>query len=135
MENNETFTIDISSFGYKYGVPANMNLLFDVRIMPNPYYNESLRDFCGMDEPIRKFMEKHGECNDFYEKMSRFAFYYIEKSKEADKSVSVAFGCTGGRHRSVYFAHRFFLDCKRNGYDARIYHRELGGENELFNKG
>ena len=135
MENNEAYTIDISSFGYKYGAPKETNLLFDVRIMPNPYYNETLRPLCGLDAPIRAFMEAHEECNVFYENMARFAFYYIEESLGAKKNVSVAFGCTGGRHRSVYFAQRFFEDVRKRGFAARIIHRELGGQNELFDKG
>ncbi|MBR2742902.1 MAG: hypothetical protein IKD89_04855 [Clostridia bacterium] len=128
MENNEKFKIDICSFGYKYGGAGEVNLLFDVRLMPNPYYDESLRPLCGTDEPIRAFMAAHEECGAFYDNMARFAFYYIEESRRAKRNVTVAFGCTGGRHRSVYFAQRFFDECVRRGYDARVVHRELGRE-------
>lgn len=127
MKQNKEAAVQIFSFGYKYGVPENLNLLFDVRFLQNPYYDTALRPLCGLDKPVRDFMEAHGETREFYEHTEKFALYYIEEMIRAGRAVSVAFGCTGGRHRSVYFAQALYEKCRGEGYDVRVLHRDLGG--------
>ena len=127
MKQERETQIQIFSFGYKYGAPQDISLLFDVRFLPNPYYNEELRPFCGMDSPIRKFMASHDSVRRFCEYAEKFTLYYIDEMIKAGKPVSVAFGCTGGRHRSVYFAQLLYEKCTEAGYRAKVFHRDLGG--------
>ena len=119
--------IKIMSFGYKYGTPAEVNLVFDVRFLPNPYYDENLRPFCGADKPIREFMESHDETIRFCENVTSFVKFYINEMKNANRDVSVAFGCTGGKHRSVYMAEYLHMILTKNGFENEVLHRDLNG--------
>lgn len=127
--------VTVCSFGFKYGVPEGVNLLIDVRFLPNPYYDESLRAMSGLDAPVRDFMESREETRAFCDEVSRFALHYIRGALREGKDVCVAFGCTGGRHRSVYFAQFLYKMCKANDFTVILNHIDINGDrNELLHK-
>lgn len=97
--------VTVLSFGYKHGLPMDADLVFDARFLPNPYYNEDLRPLCGLDRPVAEFVFSHQQSCVFVEKITDLLDYllplYIEEGK---LTLTVAIGCTGGRHRSVALA-------------------------------
>ena len=94
----------LSSFGFKYGVPQDVNYVFDVRFIPNPFYVAELRPLTGMDEPVRKYIRSFGDSDAFLASSILFLDFVIPRYLEADREIlHVAIGCTGGRHRSVAF--------------------------------
>ena len=97
--------VTVMSFGYKYGLPMDADLVFDVRFLPNPFYVEELRPLCGLDLPVAEFVFSYQQTRTFMEKITDMLDFllplYIEEGK---LSLTVAIGCTGGRHRSVAIA-------------------------------
>ena len=97
--------VTVMSFGYKYGLPMDADLVFDVRFLPNPFYVEDLRPLCGLDLPVAEFVFSYQQTRTFMEKITDMLDFllplYIEEGK---LSLTVAIGCTGGRHRSVAIA-------------------------------
>ncbi|MBR0160884.1 MAG: RNase adapter RapZ [Oscillospiraceae bacterium] len=97
--------VTVMSFGFKHGIPLDADLVFDARFLPNPFYVESLRPLCGLDLPVAEYVFKYPQTRSFLEKLEEMiAFllpYYIEEGKH---SLTIAIGCTGGRHRSVAIA-------------------------------
>lgn len=97
--------VNVVSFGFKYGMPLDADMVFDVRFLPNPYYVEDLRSLSGIDAPVRDYIFKFDQANDFMDKLTDMIEYllplYIEEGKY---SLTIAIGCTGGRHRSVAVA-------------------------------
>ncbi|MBH9580327.1 RNase adapter RapZ [Staphylococcus felis] len=124
--NKSTFTINVSSFGFKHGIQIDADLVFDVRFLPNPYYVEELRPLTGMDEEVYKYVMKWKETNTFYEKLLDLLLFMIPGYKKEGKSqLVIAIGCTGGQHRSVALAQRLSEELKQT-YDYNIYvhHRD-----------
>lgn len=97
--------VNVVSFGFKYGMPLDADMVFDVRFLPNPYYVEELKSLSGIDAPVRDYIFKFDQANDFMDKLTDMIEYllplYIEEGKY---SLTIAIGCTGGRHRSVAVA-------------------------------
>ena len=97
--------VTVMSFGYKYGLPMDADLVFDVRFLPNPFYVEELRPLCGLDLPVAEFVFSYQQTRTFMEKITDMLDFllplYIEEGK---LSLTVAIGCTGGHHRSVAIA-------------------------------
>lgn len=97
--------VTVMSFGYKHGLPMDADLVFDARFLPNPYYVEDLRPLCGLDRPVFEFVFSYQQTRTFMQKLEELIDYllplYIEEGK---LSLTVAIGCTGGRHRSVAIA-------------------------------
>ena len=95
----------VMSFGYKHGLPMDADLVFDARFLPNPYYVDDLRPMCGLDRPVFEFVFGYQQTRTFMEKLEELIDFllplYIEEGKLA---LTVAIGCTGGRHRSVAIA-------------------------------
>ncbi len=117
--------IHIISFGYKYGIPMDADLLMDVRFLPNPFYEPGLNPLTGMDAPVRDFVMKHEVSQVFYKKFSEMLIYLIPKYIEEGKSnLIVAIGCTGGRHRSVTLAEVLCDALVNQGFSADIRHRD-----------
>lgn len=129
--NNQGFKsliISILSFGFKYGIPDDSDLVFDVRFLPNPYYVEELKELSGEDEPVREFVmgfQPAKEFSDKLEEMMRFLIpNYILEGKH---QLVVSIGCTGGKHRSVTLANELFKRiCKSEEFGVRIEHRDIG---------
>jgi UPF0042 nucleotide-binding protein len=98
-------TLLFESFGYKDGIPLDADLVFDVRCLPNPHYNTMLRPLTGLDRPVVEFLSADTECRKMLEDIRRFVAEWLPGYEHDNRSyLTVAIGCTGGRHRSVYFA-------------------------------
>lgn len=110
-------TIVVESFGFKYGILEEADLVFDVRFLPNPYYLEELRPKSGLDQEIKDYLEKFDATEIFFDKLTEMLDFLIPNYiKEGKSQLTIAMGCTGGRHRSVYMAERLYeyLKSKKN---------------------
>ncbi|HET7710963.1 MAG TPA: RNase adapter RapZ, partial [Thermoanaerobaculia bacterium] len=117
--------ITVISFGFKYSQPYNLDLLFDVRFLPNPHFQESLRPFTGLDEEVVSFLKAQPEYEAFYERLRDFVTYLIPQYKREMKSyLTIGIGCTGGKHRSVAIAQRLGEELERRGDTVEIVHRD-----------
>lgn len=118
--------ISIISFGFKYGIPIDSDLVFDVRFIPNPYYMESMRRLTGRSEIVREYVLKWQETNDFINKLTDMLDFLIPNYvKEGKSYLVIGIGCTGGRHRSVVIAealHKILVD---KGHRVVIDHRDI----------
>ncbi|MGB9779743.1 RNase adapter RapZ [Caldanaerobacter sp.] len=121
--------IDIMSFGYKYGIPLDADLVFDVRFLPNPFYIDELRPLTGNDEKVKEYVMKWGEAKEFLKRlgdMIKFLIpYYIREGKS---QLVIGIGCTGGKHRSVVIANALYDLLKKEDYSVVINHRDVGEE-------
>ncbi|MCM2250788.1 MAG: RNase adapter RapZ [Ramlibacter sp.] len=96
-------TLVFESFAFKRGIPVDADFVFDVRMLPNPYYEPALRDLTGRDAPVIDFLRQHADVRQMYEHIERFLNHWLEPLARNHRSyVTVALGCTGGQHRSVY---------------------------------
>jgi RNase adapter protein RapZ len=117
------------SFGFKYGLPLDADLVFDVRFLPNPNYVESLRPLTGADGPVEAYLEAIPETEEFLERLFRLIDFLVPRYEREGKSqVTIAIGCTGGRHRSVYLGRRLRRHLSETTgaittFDARDVHR------------
>ena len=116
----------IVSFGHKYGNPRDLDLLFDVRHLPNPYFDRTLKDYTGDHPKIRKFLDKHAEVSETVERFSDMLKYLLPFYKREGKSyLTIGVGCTGGRHRSVMVANRLRDELKKEKYNVSVVHRDM----------
>ena len=105
VEASEGLTLMFQSFGFKYGIPLDADLVFDVRCLPNPYYDPRLRSLTGRDEPVIEFLRKTPEVTRMAEDIRKFIANWLPAYVRDNRSyLTVAIGCTGGQHRSVYLA-------------------------------
>ena len=119
--------ITILSFGFKFGIPQEADLVFDVRFLPNPYYIEELKKLSGNDLPVSDYVMSFEESRVFAEKLTDMIEYLLPHySKEGKNQLVIAIGCTGGRHRSVTFANELYRRLSdRTEYGLRIEHRDM----------
>ena len=118
--------IHIISFGHKFGTPRDLDLLFDVRHLPNPYFNKSLKDLTGDNPKIVKFLDKHDEVQETIDRFSDLLGYLLPFYKHEGKSyLNIGIGCTGGRHRSVMVANRLREFLRKSNYNASVIHRDM----------
>ncbi|MFO7866928.1 MAG: RNase adapter RapZ [Candidatus Aminicenantes bacterium] len=116
----------IISFGYKYGIPLDSDLVFDTRFLANPFYVDTLRDKDGRDDDVKKFIFKSTRSRKYREKLLRFVDFLIPHFIEEGKSyLTISIGCTGGRHRSVAFAEELKIFLLSRNYNARVTHRDV----------
>ena len=116
------------SFAYRRGVPADADFVFDARALPNPHWNSVLRPLSGRDAAIREYLEAQPDVNQFADQISGFLDTWLPKlqSDSTRSYATIAFGCTGGRHRSVYLAERLAEHARQRGWDeVAVHHREL----------
>ncbi len=120
--------ITILSFGFKYGIPADSDLVFDVRFLPNPYYVEGLRAKTGNDREIREYVMQYAEAHDFLHKLEDMLDFLIPNYiAEGKNQLVISIGCTGGKHRSVTLANELYrLLSKSKEYGLKIEHRDIG---------
>lgn len=122
--------VQILSFGHKYGTPHDVDLMFDVRHLPNPYWIDELKSLSGSDHRIVKFLKSHDEVNETLRRFGELLDYLLPLYKREGKSyVNVAIGCTGGRHRSVMVASELAKLLKKHGFDAQAVHRDVSKAN------
>ena len=107
--------IHIQSFGYKYGIPIDSDLMFDVRFIPNPYYIEGLKEKNGFDEEVKNYVLSQKESEEFYSKLLPLIEFLIPQYiKEGKKHLTISIGCSGGQHRSVTFVNKLAEDLKNS---------------------
>jgi len=121
--------ISVVSFGYKHGLPLDVDLVFDCRFLPNPHWVESLRPLPGTDPKVRRYVMKQEETQAFLEELGRmFELLLPAYVREGKSYLSIGVGCTGGRHRSVVIAAEIARLLERLGFPARVHHRDLERE-------
>jgi len=118
--------VSLVSFGYKYGIPIDSDLVFDTRFLPNPFYVEELRNKTGKSKKVVDYVIKKPETKEFLKELYRFMGYLIPNFLQEGKSyLTISFGCTGGKHRSVIIAEKSKEYLRKRKYDIRIYHRDI----------
>lgn len=133
-EDQASFRIEIMSFGFKYGLPLDADLVFDVRFLPNPHYMPELRNKTGLDQTVYDYVMAHEESEDFYQHLIALIKPILPGYQKEGKSVlTIAIGCTGGQHRSVAFAHRLVEDLKK-GWSINVTHRDINRRKETVNR-
>jgi len=118
--------VQILSFGHKYGSPGALELLFDVRHLPNPHFVKELKRLSGHDSRVVKFLRSQPEVQETLERFTDLLTYLLPQYKREGKSyVTVGIGCTGGRHRSVMVANALARSLRKAGFDSRATHRDV----------
>jgi UPF0042 nucleotide-binding protein len=118
--------VSVVSFGYRYGIPAEADLVFDVRFLPNPHFVPRLRSFSGKDPRVARYIRSFTQTGEFLRRIESLLLYLIPHYIQEGKSyLTVALGCTGGRHRSVALAEIIKRAVKKRGYSAKVVHRDL----------
>jgi RNase adapter protein RapZ len=116
----------VVSFGYKYGLPLDVDVVFDCRFLPNPFWIEELRPFSGLDEPVRDYVLSQPETKDFLEKVDGLLAGILPSFVREGKSyLTIALGCTGGRHRSVALAEALGARLGEHGDPVSVFHRDV----------
>ena len=118
--------VSVVSFGFRYGIPADADLVFDVRFLPNPHFVPRLRPFSGKDPRVARYIRSFPQTGEFLRRIESLLAYLIPHYIREGKSyLTVALGCTGGRHRSVALAEVIRRSLQRKGYAAKVVHRDL----------
>lgn len=126
QNNDGHLSLLLQSFAFKRGVPYDADFVFDARCLPNPFWEKSLREYCGKDEPIKEYLEGKKIVQDFYGDISALVKKWIPSFEENDRSyLTLAIGCTGGKHRSVFLTEKLFKDLKKTKTNILVQHREL----------
>ena len=124
--DRHTMLISVVSFGYKYGVPVDADLIFDVRFLPNPHFVAALRKFTGRDAKVRRFIRSFPQTGEFLKRMESLLAYLMPHYIEEGKSyLTIAFGCTGGKHRSVMLAEEIKKALEKRKYASKVFHRDI----------
>jgi len=114
------------SFGYRYGIPSDADLVFDVRFLPNPHFVPALRRHSGKDARVARYIRSFKQTGEFLRRIEGLLGYLIPHYIREGKSyLTVALGCTGGRHRSVTLAEAVGRALKKHGYEAKVVHRDI----------
>lgn len=125
-DSGEPMQISVLSFGFKHGVPLDVDNVFDVRFLPNPNWVEELKDLTGLDDPVKQYVLSQNEAAEFSSRIDDLLGfllpYYV---KEGKSYLTVAIGCTGGKHRSVALAEEVARLIRGRGYEPVVYHRDL----------
>lgn len=125
--------VTVVSFGFKYGIPVDSDLVFDVRFLPNPFYIPDLKHYSGNEEPVSKYVMSFPQTRDFIDKLHDMLKFLIPNYiKEGKRQLIISIGCTGGRHRSVTIANEIYKRLKKDGQIVNIDHRDI---EEDINKG
>ena len=124
----KSLVVTVLSFGFKYGIPADADLVFDVRFLPNPYYIDDLKKKTGNDKPVQDYVMGFEVSHVFLNKLTDMIQFLLPNYvQEGKNQLIIGIGCTGGKHRSVTLANRLFENLSRqNDYGIRIEHRDIG---------
>ncbi|MFL6089169.1 MAG: RNase adapter RapZ [Aeromicrobium sp.] len=131
FEDNESEGLHVSvvSFGFKYGLPIDADMIADMRFLPNPYWVDELRPMSGLDEPVRDYVRSQPRSNEFLDKYESLLEFLTDGFVSEDKQfLTVGMGCTGGRHRSVAMAEALGERLRAHGVKTQVIHRDLGRE-------
>lgn len=133
--SGSSMKISIMSFGYKYGLPIESDLVFDVRFLPNPHYIPELKPQTGLDQDVRDFVFEKEATQQFLEKFLDFITYLVPHYREEGKSLlTISIGCTGGRHRSVAIASKLSEELTKKDYYVMERHRDISRNQEYYQK-
>jgi UPF0042 nucleotide-binding protein len=125
-ESSGRLTVTLTSFGYKYGLPSDGDLVVDVRFLPNPFFVEELRPKTGLDAAVRDYVLQNAEAEEFLGHLMAFLGFALPRYRREGKSyLTVALGCTGGRHRSVALAEEIGRRLAEQPYRVRVQHRDI----------
>ncbi len=128
-QQETALNVHVVSFGFKYGVPAEADLLFDVRFIPNPFFVEGLRPLDGRSAAVREFLDARPEAREFLARLKELLDFLIPHYASEGKSyLTITIGCTGGKHRSVALAEQIREHFEKNGVPVSVTHRDLGKE-------
>jgi RNase adapter protein RapZ len=118
--------VSVISFGFRFGVPTDADLVFDVRFLPNPHFVPRLREFTGKDAKVRRYIRSFPQTGEFLRRIEGLLTYLIPHYIREGKSyLTIAFGCTGGRHRSVMMSESVKKSLKKHGVTAKVVHRDI----------
>lgn len=126
VDGKKNIAVSVMSFGFKYGIPNEADMVFDVRCLPNPYYDVNIKHLSGLDEPIIDYVFKWPQTVEYVKKINDLMSFLMPLfTEEGKSSVVIAIGCTGGRHRSVAIAERIKKYFDEIGVNADVYHRDI----------
>jgi UPF0042 nucleotide-binding protein len=118
--------VSVVSFGYRYGVPTDADLVFDVRFLPNPHFVPRLREFTGKNPKVRRYIRSFPQTGEFLRRVEGLLTYLIPHyAREGKSYLTIAFGCTGGRHRSVMMSEAVKKYLEKHGVTAKVVHRDI----------
>ena len=130
-EGASSLPITVIAFGFKYGIPMEADLVLDVRFLPNPYYQEELKALSGLDQPVYDYVMSQPDSVGYMERLTEFLDFQLPRFQEEGKpSLTVAVGCTGGRHRSVAVARALIDHLLEHGHTARMITRDMNRVND-----
>lgn len=134
-EDTNLFRVEVISFGFKYGLPIDADVVMDVRFLPNPHYIDTLRPLNGLDKPVYDYVMQQPETEQFYRKFIDLLLYVLPGyKKEGKNNVTIAIGCTGGQHRSVALTERVGRQLIADDYKVNITHRDKDKRKESVNR-
>ena len=123
---DDTLHVNLLSFGFKYGVPAEADIVMDVRFLPNPFFIKELRDLNGTQDPVIRFVMQQGHTQIFLDKFTELVNYLLPRYREEGKNyLTIAVGCTGGQHRSVVVSEQLKVQLAGLGYPVTVGHRDV----------
>ena len=127
IEKPHKLQVTLVSFGYKYGLPLNADVILDVRFLPNPFFDPFLKPLSGNDPEVKRFFMKNAETKEVIDRFIKlFCFLIPRYQEEGKKYLTVGIGCTGGRHRSVYVCKEIREALLKNKFLANLQHRDIG---------
>ena len=128
----QSLTLLFESFGFKHGVPAGADLVFDARCLPNPYWEPSLRDLTGRDAEVQRYLLGHVMVQEMVDSISTYLNTWIPRFESDNRAyLTVSIGCTGGQHRSVFLVEHLAEEFAKQRSDVIAHHRQLGGKSEI----
>ena len=126
LDHNTIMTLTLRSFGFKYGLPREADMVFDVRFLRNPHWEETLKSKTGQDQEVVNYIREDDDLKDFIKNVRELIGPLLPRyQKEGRKYLTIAIGCTGGKHRSVFLVEEFSKWLKEQGYTATLHHRDI----------
>lgn len=126
LNDGKGLALQFQSFGFKNGVPVDADIVFDARCLPNPYWVETLRPFTGLDKEVAGFLENQQDVTEMLQDIVAYLEKWLPRFQTNNRSyITVAIGCTGGQHRSVYLCEKLGRHFAASGYNAQVRHKEL----------
>ena len=127
LKTRKALLVSVVSFGFRFGVPTDSDLVFDVRFLPNPNYVPRFKEKTGRDRGVQRYMNSFPQTAEFTKRLMDLLLYLLPSYVREGKSyLTISIGCTGGRHRSVYLTERISQELAREGYRAKVLHRDIG---------
>ncbi|KRM13587.1 glmZ(sRNA)-inactivating NTPase [Paucilactobacillus suebicus DSM 5007 = KCTC 3549] len=134
-DHETTFHVEVMSFGFKYGLPLDADIVMDVRFLPNPYYVDELRNLTGADKAVSDYVFAQDNAQQFYDRFKSLIESILPGyEREGKTNLTIAIGCTGGQHRSVAITNRLAQDIRNDSYVVNVTHRDVAKRKESSNR-